>query len=96
MPFTLTFTDEAKEQLANLKATDKKKHKKVLKTLAYLEVNPKHQGLNVHRYDSVKGPNGEDAWEAYVENKTPAAYRVLFSYGPGRAEITVISISPHP
>lgn len=34
--------------------------------------------------------------EAYAENKTPAAYRIFWHYGPGQDEITVIAIIPHP
>jgi hypothetical protein len=34
--------------------------------------------------------------EADAENKTPAAYRIFWHYGPGQDEITVIAIIPHP
>lgn len=96
MPFSLAFSDRAKGELARLEKTDEKKLRKVRRTLAYLETNPKHQGLNVHRYDSLTGPSGEGVWVAYVENKTPSAFRVFFFYGPGRDKITVYAITPHP
>ena len=95
MHHKLSFSNEAKEQLERLES-DQKKLKKVRKTLGFLEVNPKMQGLNVHRFKSLKGPDGEEMWEAYVENNTPSAYRVLFYYGPTRGEITVVTITPHP
>jgi hypothetical protein len=95
MPFKLVFTREATTQLEGLK-TDPKKHKKALKTLAFLQANPKHPGLNVHKFDSVRGPGRVVVWEAYVENNTPAAYRVLFFYGPDRETITILAIVPHP
>src|ERR1700737_1223944 len=82
MPFALAFSDRAKGELARLERTADKKLKKVRKTLAYLETNPKHQGLNVHRYHSLRGPGGEDVWVAYVENKTPSAFRVFFFIWP--------------
>jgi hypothetical protein len=34
--------------------------------------------------------------EAYVENKTPAAFRVFWCYGPNRDELTILAITPHP
>jgi len=64
--------------------------------LALLEADPRHPGLETHEYQSMKGPNGERVWEAYVESRTPAAWRVFWNYGPGRATITVIAITPHP
>jgi hypothetical protein len=53
------------------------------------------------------GPNGEDVWESYVENKTPAGWRAFWCYGPdelghedpsGRTIkiITVVAIAPNP
>ena len=34
-------------------------------------------------------------FEAYVQNRTPSAYRVFWCYGPGQREITVIAVAPH-
>lgn len=96
MPFALLFTAEAKRQLAELEGSNKQKHRKVLRTLGRLEENPKHPGLNSHKYRSVKGPKGEDMWEAYVENQTPAAFRVFYYYGAASAQITIFAITPHP
>jgi len=44
----------------------------------------------------LKGPNGEKVFEAYAEQKTPAAYRVFWFYGPSRGKITIFAITPHP
>lgn len=98
MPFQLKFTQEADENLRALE-TDKgreKRLKAVRKALGFLEVNPRHQGLNTHKYSSLKGPKGEEVFEAYAENNTPAAYRIFWHYGPGKNEITVIAITAHP
>ena len=60
--------------------------------------NPKHPGLNTHAYDSIAHPydsNGK-VFEAYVQNRTPGAYRLFWCYGPGKGEITIIAITPHP
>ena len=97
MPFSLEFTSEATAQLQKLEATDPQRLKKVRKTLALLEQNPRHPGLNSHEYHSLPGVEpGRRVWEAYVENKTPAAFRLFYCYGPGREVITVLAITRHP
>lgn len=96
MNFRLVFTTEAKEALAKLQATDSKKYQKVLKTLGLMETNLRHPGLNTHKYESLSGPNGEEIFEAYVENKTPGAFRVFWYYGPEQGVITILAITPHP
>jgi len=98
MPFTLYFTDQANEDLDALeqnKALDKR-CKAVKKALHFLKENPRHPGLNTHKYDSLEGLNGEEVFEAYAENNTPAAYRIFWHYGPDRKDITIIAITPHP
>lgn len=75
---------------------DKSKHRKVLKTLGLIESNPRHPGLRTHKFKSLSGPNGEDVFEAYVEQGTPGAWRVFWYYGPGRATIRILTIARHP
>lgn len=96
--FRLTFTTEAESQLEKLEKNNslKKRHKAVLKALAYLETNPKHPSLNTHKYSSLKGGNGEEIFEAYAENNTPAAYRIFWHYGPSKNLITIVAIVAHP
>ncbi|AFZ27583.1 hypothetical protein Cylst_5575 [Cylindrospermum stagnale PCC 7417] len=96
MQYKLKFTDEAKEVLEILKINDEKKHKKVMKTLGFMEKNLRHASLKTHEYDSLKGPNKEKVFEAYVENNTPAAYRIFWYYGPDQYELTILTITPHP
>lgn len=98
MIFKLEFVDNAKEQLKNLEndASLQKRFKAVRKALGNLEKNPKHPGLKTHKYDSLSGSHGEEIFEAYAENKTPAAYRIFWHYGPGKEIITIIAITPHP
>ena len=98
MKFKLLFTGEASQNL-DLLTSDKgleKRLKAVRKTLGYLETNPRHPSLNTHKYDSLQGPHGEEVFEAYAESKTPAAYRIFWCYGPGKQEITILSITSHP
>jgi len=98
MSFSLLFTDEASSDYDDLERnkTLLKRFKAVRKALAYLETNPRHPSLNTHKYDSIAGPNGEEIFEAYAENKTPAAYRIFWYYGPNKKEITIVAITPHP
>ncbi|MBD2385651.1 hypothetical protein [Cylindrospermum sp. FACHB-282] len=96
MQYKLKFTTEAKEVLETLKINDEKKHKKVLKTLAFMENNLRHPSLKTHEYDFLQGPNKEKVFEAYVENNTPAAYRIFWYYGPDQYELTILTITPHP
>jgi hypothetical protein len=72
--------------------------KQVHKTLELLQDNPRHPGLHSHEYKSMENPIDKDqkVFEAYAQNKTPGAYRVFWCYGPGKKEITIIAITPHP
>ncbi len=98
MGFVIQFTSRAKTDLANLQNDPAltKRLKAVLKTIAYLQTNPRHPSLNTHKYQSLSGPNGEAIFEAYAENNTAGAYRVFWYYGPDTATITIFSISAHP
>lgn len=96
--FKLRFAKEAAAQYRALKDDPalQKRYKAVRKALGYLQINPRHPGLNTHAYSSVAGPNGEKVFEAYAENNTPAAYRILWWYGPEKGQITILAITPHP
>lgn len=98
MSFQLFLTKQAEEDYAILENSPalKKRLKAVQKTLAYLQNNPRHPSLNTHKYTSLVGPNEEEIFEAYAENKTPAAYRIFWYYGPSKNQITVIAITKHP
>lgn len=100
----LRFTPEAE---ANLKALESRPAmagvlKQVRKTLGLLETNIRHPSLNTHPYASLHGPNGEQIFEAYAQNRTPGAYRIFFYYGPDRVGkkrtpvLTIVAITPHP
>lgn len=98
MSFKIVFSEEAEEQYSNLESNKSllKRLKSVRKALGYLEVNPRHQGLNTHKYSSMFGPNGEEIFEAYAENNTPGACRIFWYYGPDKNKITILAITPHP
>ena len=96
---------EAEETLKGRTAKGQKKSskqeglfKQVHKTISILKTNPRHPGLKTHEYDSIENPfdKTQKVFEAYAQNKTPGAYRVFWCYGPGKKEITIIAITPHP
>lgn len=97
-PFTLLFTREAQEVLEALaKPAHRTKNAKVRKAMRLLrDVGPSHPGLNSHKYHSLTGPNGEEVWESYVENRTPVAWRIWWIYGPALDTITLVTVGPHP
>ena len=39
---------------------------------------------------------GVKVWQSYLENRTPAAGRIFWAYGPGKGEITILAVEPHP
>ncbi len=72
--------------------------RQVNKAVGLLLSNPKHPSLGTHKYESLEHPYDKDepVFEAYAQNKTSGAYRIFWCYGPGRGEITLIAITPHP
>lgn len=96
--FELKWTEEARGAYNRLKdnASQQKRYKAVRKTIKFLASNPRHNSLKTHPYMSLRGPKGEKVFEAYAQQKTPAAYRVFWYYGPSRGIITILAITPHP
>ena len=96
--FELHWTKEAKQACGRLKndASGKKQYKAVIKTIRFISIDPRHNSLQTHEFSSLKGPNGEKVFEAYAQQRTPAAYRVFWYYGPSKGAITIITITPHP
>ena len=98
MNFRLIFQPIAEEQLKLLQQSPDLaiRLKAVTKCLGYLQTNPRHPGLSTHKYADMQGTSGEEVFEAYAQNRTPGAYRVFWFYGPGKREITILAITPHP
>ena len=72
--------------------------KQVEKCVRLLTSNPRHPGLRTHEYHSLPHPYDPKGkvFEAYVQNNTPGAYRLIWCYGPRRDELTIIAITAHP
>lgn len=98
MPFGIFFTETSEQQLEGLKKSksSKAEYQAVVKTLRFLSENPRHPSLNSQPFRSLSGPNKEQVFESYAQHKRPSAYRVFWYYGPGRGEITILNIVPHP
>ena len=96
--FELIFTPQADSDLREIENDPSQKAilKAVRKTLGFMETNLRHPSLNTHEFTSLKGPNGEKVFEAYVQQKTPAADRIFWYDGPDRKQITIIAVTPHP
>lgn len=72
--------------------------KQVYKTVQLLEKNPRHPGLQTHKYTALRNPyeKNQKVFEAYIQNQTPGAYRVFWCYGPESGQITILAITVHP
>ena len=75
---------------------EKQLFKKLTKVLGNLRENPRHPSLSSHDIDELTRRYGFKVWQSYLENKKPAAGRLYWAYGPGRKEITVLGLEPHP
>ena len=96
--FDIFWTDRSRSDYDRLKydPSQRKRYNAVKKTIKLLASNPRHNSLQTHEFTSLKGPNGEKVYVAYVEQRTPAAYRIFWYYGPSQNEITVFAITRHP
>ncbi len=72
--------------------------KQVEKCVRLLLDNPRQPGLQTHEFHSIDHPYENDGkvFEAYVQNRTPGAYRLFWCYGPEQGDIAIIAITPHP
>lgn len=75
---------------------EEKLYKKWGKGMSLLSRDPRHPGLNSHEIGALSRRYGEKVWQSYLENKTSGAARLFWVYGPGKNEITVIGLEPHP
>lgn len=93
MSFRLCWTPEATQTFQRLQGAAEQ-----AKATRALAADPRHQSLNTHEYDSLRHPYDPKGkvFEAYAQNKTPGAYRIFWCYGPGKGEITILAITPHP
>ena len=96
----LVFTRSAQEELDRLGGSPRSTGlvKQIKKVLGFLQTNPRHPSLQTHVFHSLEHPYHprEKVFEAYVQQHTPAAYRIFWCYGPKKGQITIVAITPHP
>ena len=97
MTFKIKWTSIAEEQYNEIKNDNSKEglFKQIKKTIKFLSIDPRHHSLHTHEYQTLTQRFGQKVFVAYVQNKTPAAYRLFFYYS-GKGEITIKSITEHP
>ncbi|MGA2222072.1 MAG: hypothetical protein ABSH21_09920 [Verrucomicrobiia bacterium] len=86
----------ARNLQGRLSKHEEKFFKKLVKVLGFLGQNPRHPGLASHEIDDLTRKHGIKIFQSYLENKTPAAGRLFWAYGPEQGDITVLAIEPHP
>lgn len=95
---SLKISPEAEKTISALIADSSKRglYKQIKKTLCLMKENLRHPSLHTHKYHNFERPKGQSIFEAYVQNKTPGAYRVFWCYGPEKDMITILAITPYP
>ena len=79
-----------------LSGNEARDYRKIGKAMKLISINPRHPGLRTHEISDLTRKYGFKVFESYLENKTPAAGRVFWAYAPGRGNITILGIEPHP
>lgn len=85
-----------RKQQGKLDRDEEKFFKKLVKTLGYLAADPRHNSLASHEITELSRKHGNRIFQSYLENNTPGAGRLFWSYGPDKGDITVLAIEPHP
>src|SRR5437867_11858072 len=75
---------------------EEKFFKKLVKALGFLSANPRHNSLGSHEIEDLTRKHGIKIFQSYLENKTPAAGRMFWAYGPDKGDITILAVQPHP
>jgi len=75
---------------------EQKFFKKLVKTLGHLASDPRHNSLASHEIQDPSRKHGIKIFQSYLENNTPSAGRLFWTYGPDKSDITVLAIEPHP
>ena len=86
----------ARKEKGNLDKVEERFFKRWVKALAYLSANPRHNSLASHEIDVLSRRHGVKIFQSYLENKTPAAGRMFWAYGPDKGDITILAVDRHP
>jgi hypothetical protein len=96
-PFELRMTSEAQIQIETIMNDPSRAglQKQLKKALGNLSRNPQHPGLNSHPIDAFEAIYKVKVFTSYVQNNTPQAHRILWTYGPKARQITLLAVIPH-
>ncbi|MCK7675909.1 hypothetical protein [Corynebacterium pygosceleis] len=91
----IKITVEAQDDFEKAHKKYPAKINKIKKTIRILEEEgPDYPGLHTHVMKGQKAPGGGNIYISYVENKTPSAWRIYWSYW-GKDIIGILYIGPH-
>ena len=85
-----------RKQDGKLHKNEERFFKNWVKALRYLLANPRHNSLASHEIEDLTRRHGFKIFQSYLKNKAPAAGRMFWAYGPGKGEITILAVEPHP
>jgi len=85
-----------KHDSGTINSVESSLYKKLGKTLVLIASDPKYPGLNTHEIPQLTSRYGKRVWQSYLENKKSKPMRIYWVYGPGREDITIIGLEPHP
>ena len=98
--FELFFAAPADKELKHLEESSGEEGlvKQIKKALGNLSNNPRHPSLQTHKFYGYSNPydDHEPVFEAYAQQHTPGAARILWCYGPKKKQITLLAIIAHP
>lgn len=86
----------SRHAVGRLTSEEMKRFKKLVKALSLLQQNPRHTGLASHEIDDLSNRHKMKIFQSYLENNTPSAGRIFWTYGPDKGDITILAVEPHP
>ncbi|MBI4406254.1 MAG: hypothetical protein HY537_18995 [Deltaproteobacteria bacterium] len=95
--YSLSVTAKAESQIATIMNDPAKAglQKQLKKAFRLLIQNPKHPSLSSHLLKGAESAYGVKVWTSYVQNRTPQAHRILWTFGEKRLEIVILAVIPH-
>jgi hypothetical protein len=96
-PFELRMTPSAEVQIGKIMGDRSKLglQKQLKKAFRHLSNNPRHPGLQSHLIPEFEKVHEMKVFSSYVQNKTPQAHSILWSYGPNDGQLTILAVIPH-
>ena len=80
----------------SISKTEENLYKKWGQALKHLTDDPFYPSLHTHEIQALTKRYGRKVWQSYLENRTSRAMRMYWVYGPGKNDITIIGLEPHP